>query len=152
MSLLSLVFRKDLFNWSKLIILLTPIFDYCMTNLFSSNCLWSMLQSSRWRGCVKDRKEDRIMSLFWNPKTPYNVSFYESHIKPVLFLKLPDTSRQIQPTVTHAHPSWRSNRALSRPLSQAGSWAGTMTTGALTPWSGPWRSWRSELRAVALDL
>lgn len=55
------------------------------------------------------------------------------------------TSRLTPPTETRGRPSSKSSRASSRPPSPAGSWAGTMTTGPVTPWSEPWQNWLSEL-------
>lgn len=66
--------------------------------------------------------------------------------------QLPDTFRPTQPTVTRAHPSWRSNRALSRPLSQAGFWAGTTIIGPPTPWKEPWLSLSCKPSLLALQL
>lgn len=55
-------------------------------------------------------------------------------------LQPPVTLRPTQPTVTCARPSWRSNKASSRPLSQAGSWVGTTITGPPTLWRELWLS------------
>lgn len=55
------------------------------------------------------------------------------------------TSRLIRPTETAGHPSSRSSSASSRPLSPAGSWAGTTTTGPPTPWSVLWLNWPCEI-------
>lgn len=55
------------------------------------------------------------------------------------------TSRQIRRTETTGRPSSRSSRALSRPPSLAGSWAGTTSTGPATPWSVLWLNWQFQI-------
>lgn len=76
------------------------------------------------------------------------VSSLPIHKRPDL-LQLNVTSSRIRPAGTAGHPSPSSSRATSRPPSPDGSWAGTTSTGAATPWSARWPNWQSELSADA---